>query len=134
MRAARRGALVGIVALVATSCRTGPSGPSVADCASFWNSSSNRANQEAVSGSGFRTAILSSVDNKAGQHGCGAMFIQQSGGKWSLFADIVGDDTATLTWPDRVSGNQWGIDSPDGAASDPNYVVTQAGEVREMDA
>ena len=72
-------------------------------------------------------------ENKAGQPECGAIFVQQAGGKWFLFGDVVVEETDTLTWPNQASGNQWGIDSPDGVASDPNYLVTQAGEVRAID-
>ncbi len=109
-----------IGALVASGCGSNFSDAGL--CAQMWNNDVPTDLSER-----FTEAIVYPWTDKADDDGCGVMFVSGTGEPWVLFGGVVEDDRVA-TW-DRVAGDRWGEDSPEGGSTDPNVVVLPGGLV-----
>lgn len=73
-----------------------------------------------------RAAVTGSL-SKDRFPGCGVLFVERAREPWILFVAWV-PEQGPAHW-DRVDGENWGIDSPEGGQSEPNATVAGDGRV-----
>jgi hypothetical protein len=119
-------ALLGVGALVA---RVGtPTPPSLAKCASLWNSDSNGASHRRAAASSARMAVVDGSTNKAGQAGCTVTVLQGAGRPWMSFSTTLDQLHQYPGMWFVHSGERWGTDSPEPEKA-PNATLRPGGTV-----
>jgi hypothetical protein len=102
--------------------------PSPELCAAQWNAPTNRRSRAIESAAHFDVAVVSGWLAKERFPGCGVLFRGDEGEPWLWYAGSLHEGRVRV-W-DRVSGEGWGEDSPEGGPDGPNAVVTVEGRVR----
>jgi hypothetical protein len=101
--------------------------PSTEPCAAQWNAPTNRGNRAIESAAPFDVVVVSGWLAKERFPGCGVLFRGDEGKPWLWFGGSLHGGRVRV-W-DRVSGERWGDDSPEGGPDEPNAVVTVEGRV-----
>jgi hypothetical protein len=102
--------------------------PSPEMCAAQWNARTNRGNRAIESAAHFDVAAVSGWLAKERFPGCGVLFRGDEGEPWLWFGGSL-HEGRVRAW-DRVRGERWDEDSPEGGPDGPNAVVTVEGRVR----
>ena len=119
-RPERIGLIFAVIALSVCSARPEPD---AARCARIWNDRPGADLSDR-----FDEAIAYPWTDKAGDDGCGVIFVSGVGGPWVMFGGVVLDGRVG-DWS-RVEGERWGEDSPEGdVPTESNVVVLPGGLV-----
>jgi hypothetical protein len=100
----------------------GSSLSATARCAQIWND-----DVPADLSGRFTQAIVYPWTDKAGDDGCGVVFVSAPQREWVMFAGVITNDRVE-GWS-REAGDRWREDSPEGSPTHPNVVVFPGGLV-----
>jgi hypothetical protein len=118
--------LLGAGALIARVGSVAP--PSLAECASLWNSGTNSASHRKAASSPGRLVTVDGNTNKAGQRGCTVTVLQGAAKPWVLFSTTLDQLQQVPGMWSLERGTRWGTDSPE-PEKPPNATLRPDGTV-----